>query len=440
MPPADSRYNREWGYGTSHYLAPDYELGYPEGNESPTPNKDLTTFVAALHRQKIRFFADVVMAFGQEEPYNHIDYDNFHIDDPASNADPNIPDVGTSGRGDGHKELRNAFGSTLFRYAKRVTTYDPVSGATIDLSPASQYMLAYLTRWMRDFRVDGLRLDSIENIGNWDFVQAFKNRGRDLFADRWPPGTPDIQKLARFLVVGEELQLPIGLIAQGRLDGLWNEDFQTRIRAAVLGEAAQGDNFEYTVRKAINCLSPNGFTDGAQVINYVTKHDVEGMRHERLFTMLRHMAPDQIERRIKLAFTCLMTAVGIPMFLAGEEFGDEHDLFDSDGNVSQNGGKQVNPVNFSRLTAASKSDGSRDEQYSDARRRIWAYVKPLIKFQHSKRAGVVRQRYEFHFHRLQRRQTSLGLGSRRRAGQLACGRRRQLLRSLPPRPALIIES
>ncbi len=69
---------------------------------------------------------------------------------------------------------------------------------------------------------------------------------------------------------------------------------------------------------------------------------------------------------MKLAFVCLLTAVGIPMILAGEEFADEHDLFDSHGNVSQQGGKQVDPVNYSRL---------RDEW----RRRVKEYVARLIK-------------------------------------------------------------
>jgi len=32
------------------------------------------------------------------------------------------------------------------------------------------------------------------------------------------------------------------------------------------------------------------------------------------------------ERRIKLAFVCLLTAVGVPMIFAGEEFADQHDF------------------------------------------------------------------------------------------------------------------
>jgi pullulanase len=386
LPPADSFFKREWGYDTSHYLSPDYDLGYPEGNLSPTPNQDLARLVGACHRKGIRFFVDTVMAFAKEEPYNHIDAPDFCIDDPG--ADRNDPDALTSGRADGSRAPRNGFGSTLWRYAKPVTTYDPVSGQAQSLFPARQLMLTYLTRWMRDFRVDGIRMDSVENVANWEFVQAFKDLGRTLWRRRWTDAglDPAVGADARFLVVGEELTLPPDLLRQNRLDGLWNEDFQTRVRAAILGESAGGDNFEWTVRKAIDCRLGGVFTDGAQVVNYVTKHDVEGVRHERLFTMLRGMPDEQIEKRIKLAFVCLMTAVGIPMFLAGEEFADEHDFFDKNGNVNQRAGKQVDPVNFGRLTAGPPDPHDRDPRnnepdnfFGPIRRRIHAYVKTLIK-------------------------------------------------------------
>jgi len=263
-----------------------------------------------------------------------------------------------------------------------VTSYDPISGAVRPVFPARQLMLTYLTRWMRGFRVDGIRLDSVENVANWDFVQAFSERGRALLHERWTNAglDPNKEADARFLVVGEELSLPPGLLREHRLDGLWNEDFQTRIRAAILGQTAGGDDFEWTVRKAIDCRLGGLFTDGAQAVNYITKHDVEGFRHERLFTMLRGMPDEQIEKRIKLAFVCLLTAVGIPMLLAGEEFADDHDTFDKDGHVTQSSGKQVDPVNFGRLTAAPSTDreGNPDGFFGPLRRRIFAYVKDLI--------------------------------------------------------------
>lgn len=378
LPAADSFYKREWGYDTSHYLAPDYELGYPEGNLSPTANRDLAFLGEACHRKGIRFFIDVVMAFGKEDAYNHIDHDNFHIDNPSQT--PNDPDAWTSIRGVGRSELRNGFGSTLWRFAKRVTTYDPISGGTQVISPAAQLMLTYLTRWMRDFHIDGIRMDSVENVANWDFIGSFTWRGRSLWNEQWQRRGLAGGSDARFLVVGEELSLPLDILQGGRLDALWNEGFQSRIRAAILGENVAGEpSFERTVRQEIDCRLL-GFQDGAQAINYLTKHDVEGYRHERLFNMLRGFSDDQRAKRIKLAFVCLLTAVGIPMILAGEEFADQHDFFDKDGHVTQTAGKQIDPVNFSRLTNSSPDPVDEDARYDPMRRRIFKYVQTLIQF------------------------------------------------------------
>ena len=108
------------------------------------------------------------------------------------------------------------------------------------------------------------------------------------------------------------------------------------------------------------------------------------------------MPKHQIEKRIKLAITCLLTAVGIPMFLAGEEFADQHDFFGAGGVVSQNGGKQVDPVNFSRLTAQSKDDPSDpDAFFADMRRRVFAYVRSLVRFRHAEPCAR-RGRHELH--------------------------------------------
>jgi glycosidase len=203
-------------------------------------------------------------------------------------------------------------------------------------------------------------------VANWDFIGAFKNRARALWNERWTAAGAGAGADARFLVVGEELSLPLELLTQGRLDGLWNDRFRQRIRAALIGQADDGASFEDTVRTAIDCRQL-GFDDGARAVNYLTSHDVEGFRRERLFNFFDRSGVADIERRVKLAFACLLTAVGIPMILAGEEFADQHDRFDSHGNVTQDGGKQVDPVDFSRLQ-------------EDWRRRIFEYVSRLVRF------------------------------------------------------------
>ena len=239
-------------------------------------------------------------------------------------------------------------GRPLFRYVRKVSTYDPVSGAVAAYPPARRLMLTALARWMQDFQVDGFRLDSLETVANWDFIGEFSQAARDQFRNARNLGAGAD---ARFLVVGEELEHPIGLIAQKRVDGLWNDNFRNYIRPALLGSNAREEpSFEWTVRKAIDARL-HGFGDCAQAVNYLGSHDVEGVAKERLCTFFRYAGLDdgEILRRTKLAFACLLTSVGIPMILAGDEFGDEHDSFDRLGHVTHEGGKQVDPVNFSRL-------------------------------------------------------------------------------------------
>jgi pullulanase len=345
LPPADSFVDREWGYATSNYLAPDYDLGFPSGHASPTANGDLIALVTLCHAHGIRFLLDLVMAFGTRAPLENVNFPEFHID-PA--AEPDDPDARQSG-GQG---VRRGFGGQLWRYAKPAFGYDPLDGAARDTYPARQLMKLALLRWMADFTVDGLRLDSVNNVASWDFVEEIKDLARACWAGSG--SLPD-----RFLVVGEELSVPKDLLAQGRLDALWNEDWKRMARCAILGRNADAEpSFEWTVKKLVDCRLL-GFTSGVQAVNYLGTHDVEGFRNERLHNFLLNNGVPLTEERIKLAFVCLLTAVGIPMILAGDEFADQHDL--GTGNPA----KQRDAVNFERV----------DEPW---RRRVFEYVARLV--------------------------------------------------------------
>jgi pullulanase len=356
LPPADSFVEREWGYATSNYFAPDYDLGFPVGNSSPTSNTDLAALVDACHARGVRFIADVVMAFGTRCPMENVNFPDFHIDASLPGNDPDRFQSGNQG-------LRTDFGGKLWRYSHSVAGYDPVTGATGTHVPARQLMKAYLLRWMADFGLDGVRMDSVNNVASWDFVQEFKDLARQAW--RGGGGADDA-----FLVVGEELSVPLDLIRQGRLDGLWNEDFKRMVRNAVLGKNDDEEpSFEQSVRKLIDCRLV-GFADGAEAVNYVGSHDVEGYRNERLYNFLDNNGVSLKEDRIKLAFTCLLTAVGVPMILAGDEFADEHDL------AVSHPAKQRDAVNFGRL----------GEPW---RRRVFDHVARLVKLRTSSPALAV---------------------------------------------------
>ena len=329
LPPADSFVDREWGYATSNYFAADFDLGFPDGHSSPTASSDFARLIRSCHRHGIRFFYDAVMAFSTRGAYNYVNFLDFFV---------------LFNSGDPEQDGRDGFGGDLFKYNYFTQSYDPISGGTARLVPARELMKAHIARWILDFHIDGIRMDSVVNIMNYDFVQQIRDYARDLWRARGTDavGTPRGAE-ERFLVVGEELAVPMALLEQNRLDGLWNEHFKRILRNVILGRNDdQEPSFEWSVRKLIDCRLL-GFRDGAQAVNYITSHDVGGFRNERLHNYLQNNRIVAKEKWIKLAFVCLLTAVGIPMILAGEEFADEHD------HPTTSFEKQVDPVNFSRL-------------------------------------------------------------------------------------------
>jgi len=356
LPPADSDDDLNWGYGTANYFAADFELGRQDGESASaasTSTTDLANLIQVCHQNGLRFFVDAVMAFSRNNPYHNINFLDFYIQ---------------WGSRDPEQGSRDGFGGDLFKYNSWVEGYHPITGQQAWFVPAREYMKAYIAHWMTYYRVNGLRLDSVNNIANYDFLQEFKDFARSLWQDLGGSGD-------RFLVVGEELSVPLDLVHQNRLDGLWNEKFKQIIRQVILGKnTADEPSFEWSVRKLIDCRNL-GFTDGSQAVNYLTSHDIGGMGNERFFNWLVNNGIDRTEPRIKLAFVCLLTAVGIPMILAGDEFADQQDL-----DITQLGqgdtNKQVDPVNYSRMN-------------EDWRRRIFQYVARLVRFRTSSHALAV---------------------------------------------------
>ncbi len=361
LPPADSYYERQWGYGTSHMHAPDTQLGQPDYYSWATANRDLRQLAELCHRLNVRLIADVVMAFARSGAYERASYDTFHIDaDKASDSDP---DKWNSRQGN-DRQPRTSFGSALWRFVRQTTTYDPINGVNDTFAPAQNLHLVAQERWMTDFHIDGYRIDSVENVANWDFLESFTKNARSRFRDRCAAqGLSHNDADARFLVVGEELSLPLDILNQGRITALWNDRFRELLRCALLGTAADSETLESTVMKMVDCRRL-GFNDMAQAVIYIGSHDIEGFHKERIATMFRYKFPRfddanhnrEIGKRVKLGFACLLTAVGIPMILAGDEFADENDLFDIHGNVTNASGKQIDPVDFTRFSDTWRQD------------------------------------------------------------------------------------
>lgn len=343
LPPEDSHQTSEWGYGTSHYFAPDFDLGRFKGNPQSNAVNDLSTLIQTCHNQGIRFYLDAVMAFSDKNPLFNTNFSDFF-------------------------ELRDTpFGGRPFRYelndpSKPPQIYDPVTGQSkqgYPFVPARRFMMAHISHWIHFYHIDGIRIDNISGIDNWDFLFEFNRHSRSEWQNRG--GSDD-----RFIVIGEELGVPTDLVRQNRVDSLWNENFKKILRRVILGQNAWNINepsFEWSVRKLIDCRLL-GFSDGAQAINYIGSHDVGGFENERFYNYLDNNHVYDKLKRFKLAFACLMTAVGTPMIFAGDEFADRQDLSLGDQGDRN---KQIDPVNFNR-----KSDSWRKE--------LFDYVSRLVKF------------------------------------------------------------
>ena len=95
----------------------------------------------SCHRNGVRFFIDVVMAFATRWSYETVNFLDFHVH---------------RGTGDPEEDDRQDFGGALFKYGFRTEGYDPISGERRSMVPARRIMLAHLSRWLLDFRADGI--------------------------------------------------------------------------------------------------------------------------------------------------------------------------------------------------------------------------------------------------------------------------------------------
>ena len=106
------------------------------------------------------------MAFGHD-PYIHIAFKQFHLVPKAEPGNPDSKQLHTN-------QLQDGYGGQSWRYIQTTNTYDPQSGNRGDVHPSWAFHRAHLHRWMSDFGVGGYRLDSVNNIANYDFVQTYK--------------------------------------------------------------------------------------------------------------------------------------------------------------------------------------------------------------------------------------------------------------------------
>jgi 1,4-alpha-glucan branching enzyme len=349
LPVEDSPQTLNWGYGTRFFFTPDYDVGQPV---------DAKFFIKSCHQRGIRVVLDAVMnMFAPQCPL-------------AALAPQWFYEPGSAGRQD--------WGQDLFLFDT------PSYG---NYFAAREFLCEMAEFWVSNYHVDGFRIDDFADINNWDFVQEFHDRATAASQSLFP-GKP-------FLVVAEDSDRrfdttqndPSNPGGKKVVDAIWDFGYRDEVRRLVTnaintnwGEPSRSERVQHLISQDgvwndWNHAFDPGYADMSCSVDYITSHDVaDGPRLMNIILgpMLQaaglgdggvnnvRSAVDgadtssnptlqalvqQALRRCFGAFAILLTSVGMPMWLAGEEFGDVHDTDYVDVNA-----KQQDPVQWNRAS------------------------------------------------------------------------------------------
>jgi maltooligosyltrehalose trehalohydrolase len=289
MPIAEFPGSRNWGYDGVHLYAPQSTYGGPEG---------LRRLVDAAHARGLSVVLDVV--------YNHLGPEGNYLAEYA----PYFTD-----------RYKTPWGSAL--------NFDGP-----DAPGVRRHFVENARYWVREFHVDGFRLDAIHAIHDasarhilTELAEAAREEGRRL-------GRP-VHVVAESHDNDRTLVRPAAEGGIG-LDALWSDDFHHALhalltresggyyvdfgapallaRAVEQGFAYQGEPSEYFGRDR---GTPSADLPGERFIVSVQNHDQVGNRAlaDRLGTILPFEA-------VKLAAALLFVAPALPLLFMGEEYGE----------------------------------------------------------------------------------------------------------------------
>jgi maltooligosyltrehalose trehalohydrolase len=317
MPVAQFSGERGWGYDGVHPCAVQNSYGGPRG---------LQRLVDAAHRSGLAVILDVV--------YNHLGPEGNYFE----KFGPYFTD-----------RYHTPWGKAI--------NYD---GA--DSDPVRQFFIDNACAWVRDFHLDGLRLDAVQTI--YDFspqhiladiqaaVQEQAARGdcpnfrgdcpnSRLSENGTVPFAPSARAPRLVHVIAETNQNDIHLVLPPErggygLDGVWNDDFHHSVHALLTGQR-DGYYIDFgtpeQVAKAFNdvfvydgCYSPYrrrrhgtrvGAIDRTRFLVCIQNHDQIGNRAlgDRLILLVTPAAQ-------RLATGLLLLSPCVPLLFMGEEYGE----------------------------------------------------------------------------------------------------------------------
>jgi maltooligosyltrehalose trehalohydrolase len=287
MPVAEFSGTRGWGYDGVDLFAPHHAYGGPDA---------MKRFVDASHEHGLGVILDVV--------YNHLG-----------------PEGGYLGK----------FGP-YFTDRYRTPWGDAVNLDDSDSDHVRQFFCDDALMWLRDYHLDGLRLDAIHAIFDASATHFLEQLGAKVHELEAEVGRP--------LVVIAESDLNLPRIVTAReaggfgLDAQWNDDFHHALYTILTGENAGYLADFGSIAQLAKCLTRGFVYDGVYSPSRRRSHGapVVGLSAHRFVAFIQNH--DQVGNRamgerlghlvtidqLRIAASLLMTAPFVPMLFQGEEW------------------------------------------------------------------------------------------------------------------------
>jgi maltooligosyltrehalose trehalohydrolase len=287
MPVAEFPGARGWGYDGVDLFAPHHSYGGPDA---------MKRFVDAAHGHGLGVILDVV--------YNHLGPEGNYL---------------------------AKFGS-YFTGRYHTPWGDAVNLDDRDSDEVRRYFCDNALMWLRDYRIDGLRLDAIHAIFDASAIPFLEQLGVEVHELE--------AEVGRHLVVIAESDLNQPQIVTAReaggigLDAQWNDDFHHALHTILTGETAGYLADFGSIAQLAKCLTRGFVYDGIysksrrrthgrpvlalsahRFVAFMQNHDQVGNR--AMGERLGHLVTmDQL----KISAALLLTAPFIPMLFQGEEW------------------------------------------------------------------------------------------------------------------------
>jgi len=289
MPVAEFPGSRNWGYDGVHLYAPQSTYGGPRG---------LRRLVDACHARGLSVFLDVV--------YNHLGPEGNYL----AEFGPYFTD-----------RYKTPWGQAV--------NFDGPDSAGV-----RRHFVENARAWVREFHIDGLRLDAIHSIHDASRPHILTEIAEAAREEAARFGRP-AHVVAESHDNDRRIVLPASAGGLG-LDGIWSDDFHHALHVRLTGEsggyyvdfqqpellpraiaegfAFQGERSEYF---GTNRGTPSKDLEGEHLVVFAQNHDQVGNRAQgdRLGTLVSFEAA-------KLAAALVFVTPALPLLFMGEEYGE----------------------------------------------------------------------------------------------------------------------